>query len=273
MKRILVAFLFSSPLLSFSQHGATDVLNAEKNFAAYAVQNGTKAAFLKFADSRGLVFDRGKAVNAIEAWNKREDRPGILNWHPIYGFQAASGELGFTTGPWTFQPKTINDSIVARGQFNTVWHKTANGEWKFLIDIGIGNTPDFATATFQFGNQTIAYTPGSLDDLQQAEETFVQQTKEANQRTDGYHRSVSKQAFALVRNGHLPTTTAKEVESLLNKMPATITYKQEGAGIANSGDLGYVYGTTVINGKEDNYLRVWRREGKEWKLALEVLPY
>ena len=56
-------------------------------------------------------------------------------------------------------------------------------------------------------------------------------------------------------------------------MPQKIEYAVEGSGISASGDLGYVYGTAVSNGKKDNYLRIWRREGKEWKLALETLRY
>jgi ketosteroid isomerase-like protein len=46
-----------------------------------------------------------------------------------------------------------------------------------------------------------------------------------------------------------------------------------GSGIASSGDIGYVYGTTIIDGKTDNYLRIWRREKTGWKIAVEVLRY
>jgi len=273
MKRIPGFLLFAFPLFSFAQRAATEVLDAEKRFAAYSVQHGTKAAFLQFADSNGLVFEQGKAVNAIATWNVREARPGVLNWYPIYGWMAASGDLGFTTGPWTFQPKANSDSIVARGQFNTVWHKTATGEWKFLLDMGIGKTPDFAAATFPFSNKKIAFTPGTLDDLLKAEELFSQRTGNVLHRKDGYTAAVSREAFLLNRNNQLPVTTINDMGTLLTSMPQSIAYKAEGSGIAKSGDLGYVYGTTTINGKADNYLRIWRREGKAWKLVLEVLPY
>jgi ketosteroid isomerase-like protein len=271
MKRFLPLILFSFPFLSVAQT-ATDVLNAERSFAAYSVQHGTKAAFLKFADSTGVVFEKGKAVNAIEAWNKRQARPGVLNWYPIYGLLAASGDMGITTGPWTFQPGTINDSVVARGQFNTVWHKTPSGEWKFLLDMGISNTPDFGTGVFQLRDEKMSFTPGTLNELQAVEESLVQQTSDAALRAQAYTVAVSGQAFLLNRNGRLPTTTIADIAPLVSAMPA-ISYQQSQAGISRSGDLGYVYGTTIINGKDDNYLRIWRRERKAWKLALEVLPY
>lgn len=256
-----------------AQPSTTDLLQAERNFALFSVQHGTKAAFLHAADSTGLVFERGRAVNAIAAWTKKQDRPGILNWHPVYGFLSAAGDLGFTTGPWTFQPQTIYDSVVARGQFNSVWHKNRQGEWKFLLDMGISNTPDFSKATFHFKAEPVPFTAGTEDDLQKAEADFIQQAKEAGNRAKGYAAVVSKQAFLLTRNGHLPVTDRKDIEKLAVEMPASVDYKQAGMGISKSGDLGYVYGTSVINDKEDSYLRIWRREGKQWKLALEVLPY
>ena len=111
-----------------------------------------------------------------------------------------------------------------------------------------------------------------MNDLQNAEEQLVQNTKEAGHREKAYAAAVSKQAFLLSRNGQLPITAVSAIEQRTSNMPV-ITYKQDGAGMASSGDLGYVYGTTTINGKADNYLRIWRREGKEWKLVLEVLPY
>ena len=66
---------------------------------------------------------------------------------------AKSGELGFTTGPWTFQPKTIQDSVVARGQYSTVWKKQKAGEWKFIVDMGISKTPPFNDDDYQFTEQ------------------------------------------------------------------------------------------------------------------------
>lgn len=272
MNKILVALLFAAPFFADAQP-ESPVIAAEKAFAAFSVQNGTKAAFLHFADSNGLVFESGKAVNAIEAWNKRDARPGVLNWHPVYGLMAASGDLGFTSGPWTFQPKTVNDSVVARGQYNTIWHKTPTGEWKFLLDMGVGNTPDFANRSFSFSGENVIFSPGTLNNLLKAEEKFVQGTNDPGNRSKIYAASVSTVAFLLDRNGQLPVTAKSDLEKLLASMPQTISYQQSGSGIAQSGDLGYVYGTSTINGKADNYLRIWRREGKEWKLVLEVLQY
>lgn len=272
MNHVLFLFLFCPPLISLGQVSATEVFDAEKSFAAYSVQNGTRAAFLKFADSNAVVFQQGKVVNAIETWSKREARPGVLNWHPVYGFVAASGDLGFTSGPWTFQPKTTADSVVARGQYNTVWHKTEKGEWKFLADLGVTNTPDLQAPALNFGRQQNSFSAGTKETLLKAEEAFIQSTKEATKRANAYSAAVGD-VFVLTRNGQSPVIVRKDIESTTNSLPQAIDYKIEGSGVSASGDLGYVYGNTTINGKADNYLRIWRRVGTEWKLMLEALPY
>lgn len=272
MKRVFSFFLFLFPFFSVAQNGATEVFDAEKSFAAYSVQNGTRAAFLKFADSNAVVFQQGKVVNAIEAWSKREARPGVLNWHPVYGFVAVSGDLGFTSGPWTFQPKTTADSIVARGQYNTVWHKTEKGEWKFLADLGVTNTPDFEAPALDFSRKQNSFSAGTKETLLKAEEVFIQSTGNALKRAKRY-LAVLDDDFVLTRNGQPPVTNDKDIESMTSKVPQDLSFKIEGSSISASGDLGYVFGSTTNNGKNDNYLRIWHRKGKEWKLMLEALPY
>src|SRR5262245_17714124 len=115
---LLTAFL--SP--TCAQRPVDELINAERSFAAYSVANGTKDAFLKFLDSNGIIFEKGKAVNGIEAWTKRDKGPGILYWWPQVAEIAGSNDFGYTTGPWTFR-QSATDTVIARGQYSTVWHK------------------------------------------------------------------------------------------------------------------------------------------------------
>jgi hypothetical protein len=106
-----------------------------------------------------------------------------------------------------------------------------------------------------------------------AEQQFIQQTKQGTNRLNTYLAAVSSETYLLNRNGRLPATTREETEQLLRSMPESIGHTIKGSGISRSGDLGYAYGTATFNKKADSYLRIWRREGKNWKLALEVLLY
>lgn len=247
------------------------LIQAEKNFAAFSVANSTKEAFLEFLDSTGIVFANGKAVNGIEAWQKREKRPGVLNWQPQFAEISLSGDFGYTTGPWTFQPKTINDSVVARGQYTTVWHINKEGEWKFLVDLGSENTPLNLTAgvkriTVHKENAKLS----NSSSLVNAENDFIKLSEQ--NKTAAYKKYLSGESI-LNRNKNLPGTIPAEKKMMIDSLSATVKYTMDGWGISSANDMGYVYGISKINGKADNYLRIWRKEKAGWKIAVEVLRY
>jgi ketosteroid isomerase-like protein len=265
MRKFIVAIgLLSLARPAFSQKGIEGLIGAERAFAAYSVAHGTKAAFLKFLDSAGIMFDKGKAVNGIELWLKREDRPGILNWGPTFAGISQSGDLGFTTGPWTLAG-TGTDSIVGSGRFATVWHLDKRGEWKFLVDIGVGNTtPTYDTSVTRLYAPT-AFTPGTLASLLEAETEFTRLA--AISASAAYRKFFGPGILNRNRDG------AVSGNNINKAIKDNVQYTLTGSGIASSNDLGYVYGTTVIDGKTDNYLRVWRKNGKSWEIVMEVLRY
>jgi hypothetical protein len=77
----------------------------------------------------------------------------------------------------------------------------------------------------------------------------------------------------LNRNGFLPAATSAERKVLIDSTPAGIKYTMSGWGVSPVPDMGYTYGTAIINGKTENYMRIWRREKAGWKIAVEVLRY
>ena len=263
--------LLSICLRAQGQKNIDGLISAEKNFAAYSVAHTTKEAFLKFLDSTGVVFEGGRAVNGLEAWTKKEARPGILNWHPQFAEIAGNGEFGYTTGPWTFQPKTIADSVVARGQYTTVWGITKDGEWKFLVDLGVNNLPSTDSSETQpIAGEKTSTSPIDLKSMVKAEEAFIRAFKK-NPRT-AYTSFLSEKSI-LNRNGHLPATTSSAQSLVIASTPAFFSFTIHKSVCAKSGDLGYVYGAVTIQDKTDNFLHIWRREKNGWKLALEVLRY
>src|SRR2546421_5507696 len=251
-----------------AQKNIDGLVGAEKSFAAYSVDHGIRQAFLPFADSNGIMFDKGKPVNAIQLWNSRESRPGILDWNPELAEIAGSNDFGYTTGPWTFKPKNLQDSIVASGRFITVWHVNENGDWKFLIDLGVTNIPPRNyTSLSKMQRSNPDFRPGTLGSLLQAEKGFISETQRSTKKA--YLEYLSAQTL-LNRNGHDPINDPDQLLNIPDSMHSTIQYIINGSGIAASGDLGYVYGTTLINNTTDNYLRIWRKEKNGWKIAVEV---
>jgi len=268
--KTLIAFPFL--LLVFqlkAQKNINGLVSAEKSFAAYSVTHGTKNAFLKFIDSNGIVFDQGKAANGIEVWNKRQDGPFVLNWAPNYVEIANSNDFGYTTGPWTLHPKD-SDSITARGQFTTVWHIDGNGEWKFLVDLGVGNAPQLTQSGLnEIKIKKISGT-ASTEELLKAEQNFIVSYKADKE--NAYKLYLSKQSI-LNRHGLQQATEKKSQTEMIKATPQDIEYTVAGSAIAPSGDLAYVYGNSFNNKKSENYLRIWRKEKEGWKIAVEVLRY
>ena len=191
-----------------------DLFNTENSFAAWSVEHGTKAAFLNFLDSNAVVFEKGKAVNGIDVWIKKAAGAGILNWRPTYGFISSSGDLGITTGPWTFQPKTTNDSVVASGQFSTVWKKNKGGVWKVVLDLGNNNVPLHTGWTYTDPESLNKFIPGTWNNLLNREQKFAAQTAAASvaERSAIYAMVVSQRHYFLNRNGQTPATALKDLK-------------------------------------------------------------
>lgn len=274
MRIFLLIILLNLRMLTLhSQKGISGLIEAEKNFAAYSVAHSTKDAFLKFLDSTGIVFNEGKAVNGIQLWSNREKKPGILNWQPVYAEISSSGDFGYTSGPWTYQ-SSVNDSIVARGIYTTVWHINKNGEWKFLIDLGTSSVPIYQNQE----DGKIIMVKKNTDSLKRktgfikAERSFIKLA--GTDKVKAYKKYQSSQYSILTRNGHFPATKSAAQKSIIDSTPSTIIYQLDGWRVSQANDLAYTYGTAESNGLQENYLRIWRNEEKQgWKIALEVLLY
>lgn len=267
---ILILFTFYC-VQAVAQKKIEQLIQAEKDFAAYSVANNTRSAFLKYLDSTGVVFENGKALNGIQTWNKREVRPGVLNWHPQFAEISASGNLGYTTGPWTFQPKTITDTVVAKGQYATVWQLDKSGNWKFIVDLGVNELPttDMREA-IEINVAKFSSSPIDLKSMLQTEDAFIRLFNE--DKSEAYRQYLSDHSI-INRNRHLPATFIADQKKHIIETPDEMKFTVDHSGISKSGDLGFVYGTTILKDKVDNYLRVWRREKGGWKIAMEVVRY
>jgi ketosteroid isomerase-like protein len=128
-------------------HKDSKVVNTELAFSQYSQQYGATAAFYRFMAEKGIALSfsgppRTRAVykNALakERATKEQKNPeGILKWEPYYSFIAASRDLAYNYGPYTY---TATDDAgtqqINRGYFITVWQLQPDKTWKFVFDGG-----------------------------------------------------------------------------------------------------------------------------------------
>jgi len=169
------------------------------------------------------------------------------------------------------KPNANNDTVIARGQYTTVWHIDAKGEWKFLVDLGVGNTPKVLMLSLDKIKAKKVLGDASTDEVLKAEQNFIDTYK--TDKSKAYNTYLSSKSI-LNRNGlYYPALSKKSQLAMITNSPTDIQFTIAGSGIASSGDMAYVYGNTVINNKAENYLHIWRKEKEGWKIALEVLRY
>jgi ketosteroid isomerase-like protein len=112
---------------------ASEVIAAERAFAARAGEIGWIPAFREFTAPDGQV-GQADLVSAPESLAAApDDGVRTLYWQPAYAGIARSGDLGFTTGPFS-----TDEARTPRGQYFTVWRRQPDGSWKWIWDGGPG---------------------------------------------------------------------------------------------------------------------------------------
>jgi ketosteroid isomerase-like protein len=112
------------------------VLKADTDFSSLSRSKGFRYAFLAYADSTAVLLreqnppmEGHAAFKYIESMN---DSGITLTWEPSFASVAASGDMAYTYGIYTFAAK----DTTTRGTYVTVWKKDAAGNWKFVLDSG-----------------------------------------------------------------------------------------------------------------------------------------
>lgn len=276
----LVSACATAPIRSTPASGdaGAELVAAEHAFAAAAVRDGIRDAFLAFADDSALAFAPEPAT-AREVWRARPRTSGRLAWHPAFVRVSRGGDLGFTTGP--YESADGAGAGTGYGQYVTVWRKTPGG-WRFAVDLGTtGPRPDAPEPEWR---PSAERTPSaSLVDgdaaasLRAADSLFAA------------HAGVHGLAAAVRAFGHaqmrllrprtpprvgLGPSLAAAVADSARRYTARPLY----AAASATGDLGWTWGEYRYEnqgaGRRETgyYVRVWSRDpGGPWRVLLDVV--
>jgi ketosteroid isomerase-like protein len=248
--------------------------DTELEFAASAKVKGVRDAFLEFFADDAIAFNP-KPISAKERLRARPGQPFSvqeLTWEPRTGDVAASGELGWLTGPSTFVDHAGDDK-PRYGNYLSVWRKQPDGRWRVFIDVG-ANLPSPARFPPGFSR----FPSGERYDGRQGKEAATASLAEAdrdlNDRIGANGASAAfgdrlRSAARLHRHGMLPLMDRAEILSYLEQNVRSMRASHGRAEAADSGDFGYSYGMFEISAQTPQtgaYVRLWTRDrsGRWW---------
>jgi ketosteroid isomerase-like protein len=119
------------------------LLAVDSAFAAASVARGPPEAFAEYAAPHAITAGSGPDF-VVGRQAIREDMAGppgqVLEWAPAFGGVGPLGDLGWTVGDFVFTaPASPPRSFY--GKYLTIWERTPNGAWQFVVDGGSGNPP------------------------------------------------------------------------------------------------------------------------------------
>lgn len=261
------------------------VVEAEHAFAQYSIDHGMKDAFINFAAPDGVLFRRGP-INAVETWKNRNPAPtALLTWWPSYADVSGAGDMGWTTGPYEIREKPTDEKPAGTGHFFTVWQRQPDGNFRFVVDLGIDHPAPSAPET------ALAYpawlksgkaTPAASDveaarrSLAEAERSLAEESASKGMTTALLSRA--DETLRLYRQNAFPVVGREAARKSLMTMTEFVRWETLKTDTAASGDLGYAYGTYAVMprgserpSEQGNYARVWRRQGKgPWRVVFNV---
>ncbi|HVJ62589.1 MAG TPA: hypothetical protein VM555_07740 [Tahibacter sp.] len=244
-----------------------DLASAERAFAADAQVVGVRDAFVRhLAEDAWLM--RPQPVRAQAWFDAHPAQPGSLKWGPEYAEIAASGDFGYTYGPWNSEsPK----GEKAAGHFFSVWKRGADGVWKNMLDHGVVHGPVALDASLTL-RAPGASLPSSLpaDDLdrRRAELHAGDDALNGADAASVVAKIVSAEMRLFEDNKMLQISAAPSAAVVA---PAGL--RRIGSDLAASGDLAYTVGGRA-DARADAagvYVRMWRRDAQRGWLLIAAM--
>jgi ketosteroid isomerase-like protein len=255
--------------------------DTERAFAKAATIKGWRDAFLEFFADDAIALANG-VTSAKERLRQQPSTPFSvfeLIWEPRLGDVAASGDLGWLTGPSTSINHSAKDNKPGYGCYLSIWRKQADGTWRVFIDVGAGAPEPVTFASgfnrIDFGERYIGKEAGK----DAAGKSLSDADRDLNDQigTRGASAAVAGRvtpASRLHRPGYAPLTGADAISKWLDEHASASSATAGAAEAAASADFGYSYGTFEIKAPQPTkgaYLRLWNRDrAGRWWLMVDV---
>jgi len=284
IKLAVVLMLFLSALVH-GQSALQEMVKTEQAFSKMAEEQNTRDAFLAFIADDGLLFRPG-AVNGkkwmLEHPAPPTDKKPLLAWQPSFAFMAASGDMGFTTGPWEFKGDVNDEKPSGYGHFITVWKKQADGSWKFVLDLGISHPQSGGPQTLWEPPEANKNTAFKAVDQATARVALLERDRnyasaQMKQELATVYRVYAAREVRLYRPDNLPYIGIQAATEALATTKGPITWQPIGGDVSRAGDLGYTHGTYEVTDdtkkviEKGSYVRIWKKRNGMWRIVMDVV--
>lgn len=267
----LLAILILSVQIISAQSDLEKLIATERAFAQAAADKGTKAAFLEFMSKDAIVYVPDR-TSAMPYWNGRPESKSLLSWAPNYADISSNGALGYTTGNWEFRAKGKDDQPSAFGNFVTIWLRQPSGDYRFVVDLGIGHAAQAKYST-DVAPPTVKATLNK-DRISAADSAnkFFEVA-----RTQGIKRAYSQYVaddVRVFREERLPEFGKKALLTEAGKKMTNISMAKR-MMFFEADDLAYVTNTYTIPAGDGaaeygNFMQVWKFRDGRWQIVLDI---
>jgi ketosteroid isomerase-like protein len=286
MRNVVIGFLLiiltASILLAQDKTVSADqaaMVATERAFARLGYERGIRESFIKYFAPECIVFAPDPVKYRAELEKQEPEKfplPVVVNWAPVWGDISAAGDMGYNTGPVTYEDTGEKKRPTRHVIFFSVWKKQPDGKWLVVLDVGSG-VPS-AVAPLDAPYTSVSKTAPKKKKFNAVHERakMLQADRDliAASSAAGSMLSWSPWLDENIRI-HRPRTMP-----VLGKEAATAwlgaqkyTYKGEPmfGDIADSADLGYTYGSAEAGTDKGYYARVWKRDDKgAWKVVVDI---
>jgi ketosteroid isomerase-like protein len=267
---LAAALALAVPASAAPKADPAEVAAAERAFAADGATLGIRDSFLKHSAPEAIVFNPEPTL-AQAVYAKAQPGQTGLVWWPLWAGIARSGDLGFTTGPYTIGGKP-------GAWYFTVWARQPDGGWKWLFD---GGAPSDMTKAPAQGSPT-AYARAAAK-ASGSPARAMEEVSKAEIALAAAAKADAKAAYlaALADDGRVvgsraaPPASRAELEAELATRATAIAFAPLGGSASTAGDLAWTYGsanwTKDGEARRGHYVRIWRHDAAGWRLLFDEI--
>jgi hypothetical protein len=253
---------------SETRPSANLVIDAERNFAAEAAATGWVEAFLANSAPDGVMSGRQirSTADALAALPKGDKS---LFWWPVHAGIAISGDLGFTTGPFSVAPDRR-----PVGMYFTVWKRQADASWRWIYDGGVGpvldlpddELSDSPVSVLKIADGGVGTSAAAVAQVQAIESELVDAASLVDY--------LAEDAHVYRRNRIRGQGGTRAIENL--SYPASAMhygiYRIEASA---AGDLVFTLGTAhwsaAATERDGYFARIWQYRDNHWRIVYDQI--